>query len=125
LRPTTIFFGARARLACCPAAACCFRERAGARLPGAIAVTHQLDRRLAALLAGKVDLVFAGHTCRGQVNAVIGVTHVSLGRLETWMVDGPPSSAPRQCSSPPVSACTPAVPRPTACAMIALGSIGR
>lgn len=54
----------------------------------AIVVTHQLDRRLAALLAGKVDLVLAGHTHGGQVNPVIGVSHVSLARLETDMVDG-------------------------------------
>lgn len=53
-----------------------------------IVVTHQLDRRLAALLEGKVDLVLAGHTHGGQVNPVLGVNHVSLARLETELVDG-------------------------------------
>jgi len=53
-----------------------------------IVVTHQLDRRLAALLEGKVDLVLAGHTHGGQVNPVIGVKHVSLAWLETDLVDG-------------------------------------
>jgi predicted MPP superfamily phosphohydrolase len=53
-----------------------------------IVVTHQLDRRLAALLEGKVDLVLAGHTHGGQVNPVIGVAHVSLARLETEMING-------------------------------------
>lgn len=54
----------------------------------AIAVTHQLDRRLATLLAGKVDLVLAGHTHGGQVNPAVGPKHVSLARLETPYVDG-------------------------------------
>jgi predicted MPP superfamily phosphohydrolase len=54
----------------------------------AIAITHQLDETLAALLEGKVDLVLAGHTHGGQVNPVIGVTHVNLARLETSYVDG-------------------------------------
>jgi len=53
-----------------------------------IAVTHQLDEPLAALLEGKVDLVLAGHTHGGQVNPVVGVTHVNLARLETAYVDG-------------------------------------
>ena len=53
-----------------------------------ILVTHQLDRRLAALLEGKVDLVLAGHTHGGQVNPVIGVNHVRLARIETDLVDG-------------------------------------
>jgi predicted MPP superfamily phosphohydrolase len=62
-----------------------------ARLAGAdrkVLVTHQLDAKLAGLLAGKVDLVLAGHTHGGQVNPVLGVVHVNLARLETPYVDG-------------------------------------
>jgi predicted MPP superfamily phosphohydrolase len=61
------------------------------RLAGAdkkVVVTHQLDAKLAGLLAGKVDLVLAGHTHGGQVNPVLGVVHVNLARLETPYVDG-------------------------------------
>lgn len=54
----------------------------------AIVVTHQFDARLAAELEGKVDLVLAGHTHGGQVNPMVGVTHVRLARLETPFVDG-------------------------------------
>lgn len=53
-----------------------------------IVVTHQLDSALAALLEDKVDLVLAAHTHGGQVNPVIGVTHVKLARLETEFIDG-------------------------------------
>jgi len=53
-----------------------------------IAVTHQLDPALAALLAGKVDLVLGAHTHGGQVNPVVGLTHVKLARLETEFIDG-------------------------------------
>jgi predicted MPP superfamily phosphohydrolase len=53
-----------------------------------IAVTHQLDARLAALLADKVDLVLAGHTHGGQVNPVLGLWHVAPSRLETRFIDG-------------------------------------
>ncbi|HEU4727058.1 MAG TPA: metallophosphoesterase [Kofleriaceae bacterium] len=53
-----------------------------------IAVTHQLDASLAALLADKVDLILGGHTHGGQVNPVVGVAHVQLARLETEYVDG-------------------------------------
>jgi predicted MPP superfamily phosphohydrolase len=53
-----------------------------------IAVTHQLDRSLAALLEGKVDLVLGAHTHGGQVNPVVGVRHVELARLETDFIDG-------------------------------------
>jgi uncharacterized protein len=53
-----------------------------------IAVTHQLDETLASLLEGKIDLVLAGHTHGGQINPVVGVTHVNLARLETAYVDG-------------------------------------
>jgi predicted MPP superfamily phosphohydrolase len=53
-----------------------------------IAVTHQLDSALAGLLAGKVDLVLGAHTHGGQVNPVIGLTHVKLARLETELIDG-------------------------------------
>jgi uncharacterized protein len=53
-----------------------------------IAVTHQLDSSLTALLEGRVDLVLGAHTHGGQVNPVIGVTHVNLARLETEFVDG-------------------------------------
>jgi predicted MPP superfamily phosphohydrolase len=62
-----------------------------ARLAGAdkkVVVTHQLDAKLAGLLAGKVDLILAGHTHGGQVNPVLGVVHVNLARLETPYVDG-------------------------------------
>lgn len=61
----------------------------------AIVVTHQLDRALAAQLDGKVDLVLAGHTHGGQVNPVVGVTHVALARLETPYVDGRYALGPR------------------------------
>lgn len=53
-----------------------------------IVVTHQLDRKLSALLDSKVDLVLAGHTHGGQVNPVVGLVHVPLARLETELVDG-------------------------------------
>ncbi|MFN0248781.1 MAG: metallophosphoesterase [Kofleriaceae bacterium] len=53
-----------------------------------IVVTHQLDRPLAALLEGKVDLVLGAHTHGGQINPVVGVLHVPLARLETTFVDG-------------------------------------
>jgi predicted MPP superfamily phosphohydrolase len=53
-----------------------------------IVVTHQLDAALSALLRDKVDLVLAGHTHGGQVNPVVGLTHVNLARLETEFVDG-------------------------------------
>ena len=53
-----------------------------------IAVTHQLDPALAWLLVNHVDLVLGGHTHGGQVNPVVGVTHVELARLETEFVDG-------------------------------------
>ena len=53
-----------------------------------IAVTHQLDPALTALLEGKVDLVLGAHTHGGQVNPVVGLTHVELARLETDFVDG-------------------------------------
>ena len=53
-----------------------------------IAVTHQLDRNLAAQLAGKVELVLAAHTHGGQVNPVVGLFHVPLARLESPYIDG-------------------------------------
>jgi hypothetical protein len=53
-----------------------------------IAVTHQLDPVLTALLGNKVDLILGGHTHGGQVNPVVGLTHVELARLETDFVDG-------------------------------------
>lgn len=62
-----------------------------ARTEGAdytIEVTHQLGRELATLLAGKVDLILGAHTHGGQVNPVIGVSHVNIARLETELVDG-------------------------------------
>lgn len=62
-----------------------------ARTEGAdytIVVTHQLGRELATLLAGKVDLILGAHTHGGQVNPVIGVSHVNIARLETELVDG-------------------------------------
>ena len=53
-----------------------------------IAVTHQLDASLFALLEGRIDLVLGAHTHGGQVNPVLGVTHVAPARLETEFVDG-------------------------------------
>jgi uncharacterized protein len=53
-----------------------------------VVVTHQLDGTLAELLADRVDLVLAAHTHGGQVNPVIGLTHVNLARLETEFFDG-------------------------------------
>lgn len=53
-----------------------------------IAVTHQLDAELTALLEDKVELVLAAHTHGGQVNPVVGLAHVELARLETEFVDG-------------------------------------
>lgn len=56
------------------------------RIAGAdrsILVTHQFDAGLAGRVAGRVDLVLAGHTHGGQVNPVVGVTHVPLARIET------------------------------------------
>ena len=53
-----------------------------------IVVTHQLDAALSALLENKVDLVLGAHTHGGQINPVVGVTHVKLARLETRFVDG-------------------------------------
>lgn len=66
-------------------------EQLLASLAGAdytILVTHQLDRALAARLAGKVDLILGAHTHGGQINPVLGVVHVPLARLETDFVDG-------------------------------------
>jgi predicted MPP superfamily phosphohydrolase len=54
----------------------------------AIVVTHQLDAKLAALFEDKVDLVLGAHTHGGQVNPVVGLTHVKLARLETRFIDG-------------------------------------
>lgn len=53
-----------------------------------IVVTHQLDANLASLLEDKVDLVLGAHTHGGQVNPVVGLTHVKLARLETRFIDG-------------------------------------
>jgi predicted MPP superfamily phosphohydrolase len=61
----------------------------------AIVVTHQFDARLAAELEGKVDLVLAGHTHGGQVNPMVGLTHVKLARIETPFVDGRYALGPR------------------------------
>lgn len=60
-----------------------------------IVVTHQLDAHLAGLLADKVDLVLGAHTHGGQVNPVVGLTHVKLARLETRFVDGRYQLSPR------------------------------
>ena len=35
-----------------------------------------------------MDLILGAHTHGGQVNPVVGVTHVNLARLETELVDG-------------------------------------
>lgn len=53
-----------------------------------IVVSHQFDERVAALVAGKVDLVLAAHTHGGQVNPFLGWAHRSLARVETRYVDG-------------------------------------
>ena len=53
-----------------------------------IAVSHQLDAGLVELLADRVDLVLGAHTHGGQVNPVLGVTHVAPARLETEFIDG-------------------------------------
>jgi predicted MPP superfamily phosphohydrolase len=53
-----------------------------------IAVTHQLDAALFSLLEGRIDLVLGAHTHGGQVNPVVGVSHVAPARLETEFVDG-------------------------------------
>jgi predicted MPP superfamily phosphohydrolase len=53
-----------------------------------IAVTHQLDAALFAMLRDKVDLVLGAHTHGGQVNPVLGLTHVAPARLETEFIDG-------------------------------------
>jgi uncharacterized protein len=53
-----------------------------------IVVTHQLDRKLTPLLAGKVDLVLGAHTHGGQVNPVVGFLHFPLASLETDFIDG-------------------------------------
>ncbi len=66
-----------------------------ARADYAIVVTHQFDTKLAAALEGKVDLILAGHTHGGQVNPVVGVTHVKLARLETPYIDGRYALGPR------------------------------
>ena len=61
------------------------------QVPGAdfsILVTHQFDNDLAALVADRVDLVLAAHTHGGQVNPVVGLTHVSLAAIETDYVEG-------------------------------------
>ncbi len=54
----------------------------------AIVVVHQLDATIATLVADRVDLVLAAHTHGGQINPVLGVTHVNLARIETPYVDG-------------------------------------
>lgn len=66
-----------------------------ARADYSIVVTHQLDDRLAAELEGKVDLVLGAHTHGGQVNPVVGVSHVKLARLETPFIDGRYALGPR------------------------------
>lgn len=53
-----------------------------------IAVTHQLDDKLTAQLADRVDLILGAHTHGGQVNPVVGLVHVPLARLETRFIDG-------------------------------------
>lgn len=59
-----------------------------AQADAAIVVSHQFDERVAALVAGKVDLVLAAHTHGGQVNPFLGWAHHSLARVETRYVDG-------------------------------------
>jgi predicted MPP superfamily phosphohydrolase len=62
-----------------------------AKLAGAdysIVVTHQFDAKVAEGLRDKVDLVLAAHTRGGQINPVLGFTHVKLATLETEYIDG-------------------------------------
>ena len=63
-------------------------DRRAAALEQSLAGAPMDAGRLAGLLRDKVDLVLAGHTHGGQVNPVVGVTHVKLARLETALVDG-------------------------------------
>lgn len=53
-----------------------------------ILVTHQFDSKLASVISDQVDLVLAAHTHGGQVNPVVGFTHVSLAEVETDHVEG-------------------------------------
>jgi predicted MPP superfamily phosphohydrolase len=53
-----------------------------------ILVSHQLDRRLARLIEGRVDLALIAHTHGGQVNPVLGFFHANIARVETPYVAG-------------------------------------
>jgi predicted MPP superfamily phosphohydrolase len=53
-----------------------------------IALAHKLDSKLTPLLVDRVDLILGAHTHGGQLNPVIGVTHVNLARLESPYTDG-------------------------------------
>jgi predicted MPP superfamily phosphohydrolase len=53
-----------------------------------ILLTHQFDAPLASVAKDKVDLILGAHTHGGQVNPLIGFTHVSLARVETEHVEG-------------------------------------
>jgi predicted MPP superfamily phosphohydrolase len=53
-----------------------------------ILITHQFDEFLAGLAKDRVDLVLAAHTHGGQVNPLVGFTHVSIARVETRFVEG-------------------------------------
>ncbi len=61
------------------------------RLQGAdmsILVSHQLDSHLASRVKNKVDVVLSAHTHGGQVNLLVGFTHLSTARVETPYVSG-------------------------------------
>ena len=60
-----------------------------------ILMTHQFGTELAERVRDQVDLVLAAHTHGGQVNPVVGVTHVSIARVETPYVKGRYSLSPR------------------------------
>ncbi len=53
-----------------------------------ILVVHQLDKKLAEQIAGRVDLALVAHTHGGQVNPLVGVTHIPIARVETPYIAG-------------------------------------
>jgi predicted MPP superfamily phosphohydrolase len=53
-----------------------------------ILVSHQFDAKLADVANDQVDLILGAHTHGGQVNPLVGFTHVSLARAETKHIEG-------------------------------------
>ncbi len=53
-----------------------------------ILVVHQLDKKLAEQIAGKVDLALVAHTHGGQVNPLALVAHIPIARVETPYIAG-------------------------------------